>query len=182
MSARHILTVVVVASIAAVSTVHAQKSAVKSKIASQMRYSMVDELLKPWYPKAIDTAAGGFLSAFTYDFKPTGNQDKMIVTQARHVWSNSKAAELFPNVPYYIAGAKHGYEFLRDKMWDKEYGGFYTFTDRDGNPKSGSFAPKEAYGNSFAIYALAAYYQASGDTAALNLAKKRFPLVRETQS
>nr|WP_306452329.1 AGE family epimerase/isomerase [Foetidibacter luteolus] len=33
---------------------------------------------------------------------------------------------------------------------------------------------KEAYGNAFGIYALAAYYHASGDTAALNLAKKAF--------
>jgi mannobiose 2-epimerase len=33
---------------------------------------------------------------------------------------------------------------------------------------------KEAYGNSFAIYGLAAYYHASGDTGALNLAKATF--------
>lgn len=146
----------------------------KQKIAREMKNSMVDELLKPWYPAAIDTADGGFLSAFTYDFKPTGNQDKMIVTQARHVWSNSKAAELFPEKKYYIEGARHGFEFLRDKLWDKQYGGFYTFTDKQGNPKQGGFASKEAYGNSFAIYALAAYYQASGDTSALNLAKRGF--------
>jgi len=159
----------------AVSIVFAQNNqSEKQKIAHEMQISMVDELLKPWYPAAIDTADGGFLSAFTYDFKPTGNQDKMIVTQARHVWSNSKAAELFPAKKYYIEGARHGYEFLRDKLWDKQYGGFYIFTDRQGNPKQGGFAPKEAYGNSFAIYALAAYYQASGDTSALNLAKQCF--------
>src|SRR6185312_9875513 len=40
--------------------------------------------------------------------------------------------------------------------------------------KPGSFAPKEAYGNSFAMYALAAYYHASHDTSALNLAKQCF--------
>jgi mannobiose 2-epimerase len=146
----------------------------RKQIAAQMRKSMVDELLKPWYPAAIDTLDGGFLSAFSYYFKPVGNQDKMIVTQARHVWSNAKAAEMFPNVPYYKAGAKHGFEFLRDKMWDKQYGGFYTYVDRQGNVKKSSFAPKEAYGNSFAIYAMAAYYQMSGDTSALNLAIREF--------
>lgn len=146
----------------------------RGTVAAEMKRSMVDELMKPWYPKAIDTADGGFLSSFTYDFKPTGNQDKMIVTQARHVWSNAKAAELYPQVKYYADGARHGYEFLRDKLWDKQYGGFYTFTDKKGEPKKGNFAPKEAYGNAFAIYALAAYYQQSGDTAALNLAKREF--------
>jgi mannobiose 2-epimerase len=146
----------------------------KQQIAGQMRYSMVNNLLKPWYPAAIDTADGGFLSSFSYDFKPVGNQDKMIVTQARHTWSNSKAAELFPGVAYYRYGARHGFEFLRDVMWDKQYGGFYTFISRQGNVKKGNFAPKEAYGNSFGIYALAGYYQLSGDTGALNLAIKDF--------
>lgn len=144
------------------------------KIAAEMKNSMVNELLKPWYPGSIDTENGGFISGFTYDFKLMPNQDKMIVTQSRHIWSTSKAAELFPTVSYYKSGAKQGFEFLKNVLWDKTYGGFYTFTDQKGIPKPGSFAPKEAYGNSFAIYALAAYYQASGDTSALNLAIKEF--------
>lgn len=139
-----------------------------------MQESMVNKLLKQWYPLAVDTVYGGFLSSFSYDFKPAGNQDKMIVTQARHVWSNSKAAELFPAVGYYKAGAKQGFEFLKNVLWDKQYGGFYTFTTRQGHPKKGNFAPKEAYGNSFALYALAGYYHASGDTSALNMAKRTF--------
>ena len=144
------------------------------KIASEMQFAMTDNLLKPWYPRSIDTAYGGFLSAFTYDFKLAENQDKMIVTQARHVWSTSKAAELFPKKTYFIKGAAQGAKFLHEVWWDKEYGGFYTYTDRKGNVKSGGFSPKEAYGNSFAIYALAAFYQASGDTMALHLAIKDF--------
>jgi mannobiose 2-epimerase len=144
------------------------------KVAAEMRTSMTEKLLKPWYPRAIDTLDGGFLSTFSYDFKPVGNQDKMIVTQARHVWSNAKAAQLFPDVKYYADGAKHGYLFLKNVMWDKQYGGFYTYTDRKGDVKQSNFSPKEAYGNSFALYALAAYYQQSGDTSALNLAKRGF--------
>jgi len=148
--------------------------AVRMKIYREMEKSMVDELLKPWYPASFDTLNTGFLSTFNYDFKPIGNQDKMVVTQARHTWSNAKASELFPQVAYYKTGANLGFQFLRDKMWDKQYGGFFTYTDRQGNPKSGRFAPKEAYGNSFALYGLAAYYQSTGDTSALNLAIKEF--------
>jgi len=59
-------------------------------------------------------------------------------------------------------------------MWDKTYGGFYNLVDRKGTDKSNPLAPKEAYGNAFAIYALAAYYKASQDTAALGLVKKAF--------
>lgn len=67
--------------------------------------------------------------------------------------------------------SRHGFLFLRDKMWDKEYGGFYNLVTRAGEPKE---AMKQAYGNAFGIYELAAYYECSGDTAALNLAKKAF--------
>jgi mannobiose 2-epimerase len=151
-----------------------EKSSTRSKISAEMRSSMTGELLKQWYPASIDTVDGGFLSSFSYDFKPAGNQDKMIVTQARHVWSNARAAELFPKISYYKKGAEHGYQFLRDVMWDKQYGGFYTYTNKKGNPRKGGFAPKEAYGNSFALYALAAYYRATGDTGALKLAIREF--------
>ena len=146
----------------------------KLRIAAQMEYSIQKELLNKWYPQSVDYKYGGFLSTFTYDFKPTGPQDKMIVTQARHVWSNAKAAELYPGNLSYKTSASHGFYFLRDVMWDKVYGGFYTLVDRKGNVKETDLGLKTAYGNAFGIYALAAYYQCSGDPAALTLAKKAF--------
>jgi len=134
---------------------------------------MKNEILDKWYPLAVDTVYGGFLSSFTYDFKPSGDQDKMIVTQARHTWSNSKAAGLYPNEKQFLSNANHGFRFLKDVMWDKKSGGFYQLVDRQGNVKNGD-STKTAYGNSFAIFALAAYYKVSGDTSALSLAKKAF--------
>jgi cellobiose epimerase len=146
----------------------------KMVIKAEMEKSARKELIDVWYPKSIDKKHGGFLSTFTYDFKPVDPQDKMIVTQSRHVWSNAKASIFYPSNPEFKEYAKHGYLFLRDVMWDKTNGGFHTLVRRNGTVKTEGFAPKEAYGNSFAIYALAAYYQASGDTDALNLAKKTF--------
>ena len=139
-------------------------------IESQMRYAAKQGLLDEYYPRNIDTLYGGYLSTFSYDFKPVGEQDKMIVTQARHTWSTAKAA-IFYHDTSYIPMSRHGFYFLRDKMWDKQYGGFYNLVSRDGTPKS---IIKEAYGNAFAIYGLCAYYECSGDTGALNLAKKTF--------
>ncbi len=145
----------------------------RQQIASEMEMTLKSEMLDKWYPQAIDTVYGGFLSTFTFDFKPTGDQDKMIVTQARHTWTNAKASLRYPEIHYYQTGAKHGFEFLKNVMWDKVYGGFYQLVDRKGNVK-GMDSSKTAYGNSFGIYALAAYYQVSKDTGALNLAKKAF--------
>jgi mannobiose 2-epimerase len=139
----------------------------------QMEYSIRKELLDLWYPKSIDKQFGGFTSAYTYDFKPAANQDKMIVTQARHLWVNSKCAEMYPDA-YFKEGARHGYSYLKNTLWDKQYGGFYTLVNQQGDVKTGSFAAKEAYGNSFGLYAVSAYYQATGDTAALHFAQQIF--------
>lgn len=146
----------------------------RSKIAAEMDNSIRNELLNKWYPQSVDKQYGGFLSTFTFDFKLTGEQDKMIVTQARHTWSNSRAAEVYPEVPFYKTGAKNGFNFLKNVMWDKDYGGFYTLVTRKGTIKPGGTSPKDAYGNAFAIYAMAAYYRSSGDTIALSFAKKAF--------
>lgn len=142
-------------------------------LASEMEVSLKHETLDKWYPLAVDTEFGGFLSSFTYDFKPTGDQDKMIVTQARHTWANAKAFLLYPDEDQYKFNAKNGFDFLKNKMWDKTSGGFFTMVNRQGEPKP-SDSIKTAYGNAFGIFALAAYYSASGDTAALALAKKTF--------
>jgi mannobiose 2-epimerase len=146
----------------------------RKEIASQMENSIHTLLLNKWYPQSLDTVYGGFLSTYTFDFKPTGPQDKFIVTQARHTWTNSKAALHYPENPVYLNSARHGFNYLKNVMWDKINGGFYSMTDRQGNVLNTGNAPKEAYGNAFAIYALAAYYEASKDSSALNLAQKAF--------
>jgi len=143
----------------------------RMRIADEMENSIKTELLNKWYPQCVDSLYGGFLTSFTYDFKPTGPQEKFIVTQSRHTWSTAKAAELYPHATYYLKCSNHGFRFLRDVMWDKTYGGFYGLVDREGKVKN---ERKEAYGNAFGIYALSAYYHASKDTAALHLAKKAF--------
>lgn len=144
----------------------------KEVLADQMEQHLKTEVLDQWYPQAMDTIDGGFLSNFSYDFIPGEKQEKMIVTQSRHVWTNSKASKKYPETSYYLKGAKHGYEFLKDKMWDPEHGGFYWLVDKQGNPIGDPM--KTAYGNAFGIFALAAYYDAAKDESALELAQEAF--------
>ncbi len=146
----------------------------RKEIANEMEASIQTELLNKWYPQSTDDIYGGYLSTYTFDFKPTGTQDKFIVTQARHIWSTAKAALRYPEKAYYLNCSRQGFHFLRDVMWDKKNGGFYNLVDRKGKDKSNLKAPKEAYGNAFAIFALAAYFKSSKDTGALELAKKGF--------
>jgi mannobiose 2-epimerase len=142
--------------------------------ANELRYSLKHELLYSWYPYSIDRKYGGFLCDFTYDWKPNGRQDKMIVSQARHVWTASQAAIFFGDSSFRQI-ARHGFIFLRDYMWDKQYGGFFMLLNRRGKIVKYSYADtKTAYGNAFAIYALSSYYSLTGDSSALRLAKKAF--------
>ena len=133
----------------------------------------VQQLLYTWYPAVVDSIHGGYLSDFSADWKPKGNQNKMIVTQARHVWTASQAAMRYPDEPMFLEVAKHGVDFLREAMWDDTYGGFYTLVLQDGTPSQSS-SQKTAYGNAFGIYGLAAYARASSDPSALQFAQEAF--------
>jgi len=142
---------------------------------NRLEISAKENLIDKWYPLAIDKEDGGYYSDITYNFKIGENQDKMIVTQARHIWATAKAAELYPeDSARYLSYAAHGFQFLRNKMWDKKQGGFYNLVTKEGEPILKRGTEKTTYGNSFAIYGLAEYYRASGNKEALDLAKKTF--------
>lgn len=146
----------------------------KEILIRQFEKVLKENVLGAWYPITIDTLYGGFLSDFTYDWQPSGPQNKTAVNQTRHVWTTSQAA-LFYDDEYYRHIAEHGFKYLKDTMWDETYGGFYTVRDRCGYPIPGPESnTKTAYGNAFGIYSLAAYYNLTGDSAALDLAKKTF--------
>lgn len=152
------------------SATFAQTNEQRLQIANEME-NTIHQMLNAWYPQNMDTMYGGFLTEFSYDFKPTANQNKFIVTQARHTWSNCKAAMRYPDVAYYKTLAKKGYAFLHDVMWDKTYGGFYTMVDRKGNVIDST---KNAYGNAFGIYAIAAYCKLTNDPDAIYFAQQAF--------
>jgi len=148
------------------------------KVYNELSESLNKNLLDSWYPRTIDSISGGFLSDFDYKWDRKDTQNKMIVTQSRHVWTCSSVAEFYPEKKtYYLKIAGHGIQFLKDKMWDPKNGGFFNLVDREGNVLKMGKADriiKEAYGNAFAIYGLAAYVRQTNDTSALALAKKAF--------
>jgi mannobiose 2-epimerase len=133
-------------------------------------------LMAAWYPRAIDTVAGGYLSDFDADWNAAGPQRKMIVTQARHVWTTARAGEFLGDPETWVPRSAHGVDFLARSMWDGEHGGFFWMVTREGAPvpEPDGRLLKQAYGNAFAIYGLAAYADVSGDPGALSLARRAF--------
>jgi len=144
-------------------------------LATQMEESLFKDILDRWYPLDIDTVYGGYISEFKRDWTPgDGSGVKAIVQQARHVWATSRVYEAFPERKVYLDYAVHGFNFLRDRMWDETYGGFHAYTTNEGNPVERSIDDKRIYGQAFAVYGLSKYYQVSGNSEALDLAKKTF--------
>lgn len=130
-----------------------------------------------WHEKSLDRTNGGYIISFDAEGKLKEPVTKMIVTQARQVWLFSRLARAGYEPKKNLEAAQIGYRFLRDKMWDAEYGGFYWEVDATGNQR---LQPKKhLYGQSFGLYALSEYYLASGNNEALNLAVKFFHLLED---
>ena len=114
-----------------------------------------ENIVSFWLTKSLDTVNGGYTINFGPNSEPKGPGTKMIVTQARTMWLFARLARAGYGGDECINAAEHGYRFLKEKMWDKENGGFYWEVDATGNEK---LKPKKhLYGQSFALYAISEY-------------------------
>jgi cellobiose epimerase len=97
----------------------------------------------------------------------------MLVTQARGLWTASRAVNVFPENPVYRKAADNGYQFLTGCMWDTEHGGFYQYYYPDSSQLTDpSF--KLTYGNAFALFALSEYARINKDPSVLEWVRKAF--------
>lgn len=128
-----------------------------------------------WFPRVVDSEHGGYLVHNGPDGQPLPGGTKMIVTQARTLWLASRLMRSRYAVPGLREAADAGFAFLRDRMWDREHGGFYWSVDRTATRV---LEPaKHLYGQAFALYALSEYYLASGNAEAFELAGRLFALM-----
>src|SRR4030067_2744152 len=104
----------------------------KSQILNQL-WSLLDtHLLQKWYPLVVDREYGGFFTNISYDWKIFPDQEKMVVSQARHIWTTATSAGFVPDGTCYGVYSRVGYRFLTEQMWDARYGGFFQIRSRDG--------------------------------------------------
>lgn len=151
------------------------KQVIESKICDEIFHELKFGLIVKWYPLVIDKDFGGYFTNIKHDWKIDSEQEKMIVTQSRHIWTLAKLYEVFGENDF-INWSFHGFRFIKDKMWDKDFGGFYQIRDREGNFSEieGWRDEKRSYGNAFAIYALSALYHSTKNEEELKLAVDTF--------
>ena len=126
------------------------------------------------YPAMIDTEHGGFIENYDSKWQPLKEQKKFIVSQARSLWLASEAFSMYPEKKEYRTAAEAGFRFLKDHMWDQEYGGFYWQLSREGKIMPAPEDGKHVYGISFGIYGCAAYSRIFSDKESLELARRTF--------
>lgn len=133
-------------------------------------------LLPFWITRTVDTENGGFLTHFDQFGNDSGEDEKSLIAQSRSVFTYSSAHRAGYGGGKLAEMAKHGVEFLIDKMWDNEYGGFYWMVNRKGEV---TIDEKIVYGHSFAIYSLSEYTLATGDPRGQEYAEKVFDLLQK---
>lgn len=136
---------------------------------------LLENIVPFWLEGALDHERGGYRLNHARDGSWLGPAPKGIVTQARTVWFFSRLYRSPYGKPEHLVAARHGFHFLRDHLWDQEFGGFYWTITADGAEPINAL--KHLYGQSFGLYALAEYYRASRDPEARVLAARLFGLL-----
>lgn len=131
--------------------------------------------LLPFWKALRDQEHGGYYGYVGHDLQVDRKAEKGCILNSRILWFFSQAALTLGDrslVPY----ARHAYEFLRDRCLDREYGGVYWSVTYDGKPLDDT---KHTYNQTFAVYALSAYYLLTGEKEALSLARELFRVIQE---
>jgi len=134
------------------------------------------ELLPFWLDRCRDDENGGFITHFDKDGNDSGEDEKSMLAQMRTIYTFASAHRAGYGGGRCAEYAKHGVDFVIEKMWDEEFGGFYWTTDRKGNV---AIDKKILYGLSFAMYSLSEYTLATGDLRGQEYAEKVFDLVKK---
>lgn len=128
-----------------------------------------------WLPRSVDHDRGGFHQNWDRTWNHTQDKDRFIVFQSRMLWFASHVAMADPTRrEAMLPVISHGVAMLRDRLLDKENGGYFWVVDLDGNPLGRSKSEKHCYGQAFALFGLSAAARATGDKAILDLAIDAF--------
>lgn len=157
----------------------------------QLREELLQELTQhiiPYWCDKRDDQYGGYYGYMSYWLLLDKKADKGCILNSRILWFFSSAYMLFKNDKLLrgepdkyknlcnklFLEAEHAYKFLRDYCIDKERGGIYWSLTYDGKVADGT---KHTYNQAFCIYALSAYYAASGNPEALRLAYDIYDII-----
>lgn len=128
---------------------------------------LTENIIPFWYPGSIDREAGGYLLNHDPAGRYKGPGPKFLMPHAHTCWFFARLARA-GRLPDALPAARHGFEFLRDRLWDKEYGGFLWAETDD---------RKLLLAQVTALFAIAEYAAVSEDPGAAAMAGEVFTLI-----
>lgn len=136
-------------------------------------YTELTTHIIPFWRSLHDNRNGGFYGHVDSGLKVWREAEKGSILHSRILWFFSVAYQQLKETEL-LQEARHAYEYLVRFCMDAELGGVYWSVSAEGRPQD---TTKHTYAQAFAIYGLSAYYQASGDLDALQLAYRHFELI-----
>lgn len=142
-----------------------------AELGALYRSTMLDDVIPFWLRHSVDEEFGGF--TFCLD------RDGTCVDTDKGIWQQGRAAWMFGTLyteveprEEWLRAAEHGVRFLREHAVDSDGRLFFQLT-REGRPLR---KRRYAYSEAFASIANAAYFKATGDSAADAEARRLFDL------
>ena len=142
-----------------------------TQLIHEIQHELTERIL-PFWMGLRDDQHGGYIGQVDYNLTRHPEADKGCILNSRILWFFSEAYLLLKDEAL-LGEARHAYAMLK-RMTDETNGGVYWALHADGTVADGT---KHTYNQAFAIYALSAYFRASGDREALERAKALFRVI-----
>ncbi len=126
-----------------------------------------------YHPGCVDALNGGYLEDWK-DGRFVQRGEKFLTLQARQLWFFSTLATANLERAKCLEAAWPGYVLLERWFRDPRHGGYFSKIGDAGNPVD---TRKHVYLNSFALYGIVAYHEATKDRQVLQRAKELFEVL-----
>jgi len=143
----------------------------RARLLACYRDGLLDDTVRFWFPRSVDTEHGGFFSALDRDGTLL-DTDKSVWVQGRMTWMLLTLYNTVEKRPEWLAWAQQGLDFLERQCFDTDGRMFFHVT-REGRPIR---KRRYAFSEPFAAIAYAAHSRATGDERSARRARELFDL------
>lgn len=126
------------------------------------------EAIFEWWRTRLPDDSDGFHGEIAADGRVVADAPRSVILYTRLLWFFSAAADYLKSDEA-LSLARRAMGYIRAHFVDADNGGLYWLLDADGQVIDGK---KQAYAQAFGVYALAEYFNVSGDIDALGLARR----------
>ena len=135
------------------------------KLAAEVRAELENDIL-PFWLDCMQDPAGGFYGQMDGSGRLVPDAPRGGILCARILWTFSAAYRVLGKAEY-LDAARGAFAQIRDKFFDRQFGGIYWSLNADGTPLD---TKKQFYAIAFAVYGCAEFFRATGEEEALELA------------